>query len=75
MKKARPLLRTPMPYPKPFQVGIATQIQLARWTWLLPEPQTPAEEQMREAIKERFKGWTPAIYNAVDWTNRVTNAG
>lgn len=60
-----------MPYPSAYQVEIATQVQLARWTWLLPDPVNAQQIETRAAIKARFQGWTPKIYNSVDWTNRI----
>ena len=60
-----------MSYPNDFQVQCASQMQLARWLWLLPSASSAAETEIRAAIKSRFKGWTPFLMKAVDWTNRI----
>lgn len=60
-----------MRYPKAFQVEWATQLQLARWLWLLPAVSNNEQRAIRDRIKERFQGWTQHLYRMVDWTNRT----
>lgn len=59
-----------MPYPNRYQVEIASQLQLGRWQFRLPLPVTDDERELWELINTRFRGWTPWLQKAVNWTNR-----
>lgn len=67
--KSKGVQTRPMPYPAPFQVQAASQLQLARWLWRLEQPATDDQLAVYRQIETRFKGWTPWLRKCVNWTN------